>query len=221
MTGLVFHRDVHIYELDGEIVPSVTGILKASGLIDFSRIPRFVLDGALERGRKVHQAIHYFNERDLDVDRFGRDFPQYLPYLEAWINFCAQRRFVPVLNEWRVASRRHQLAGTIDCLGLLDGVPVLLDFATGRPEDVSKDLQTSAYYAMALEWAMGDAQLATFINKTGGVVKRYAVALRKNGTFAVEGYADPTDFRKFMTLRDAQRIVAARRGEYSLTTEAA
>jgi ATP-dependent exoDNAse (exonuclease V) beta subunit len=212
--SLTFHEDAHIYELDGAVVPSVTQILTRSGLIDFSKIPSFIREAALERGRKVHQAIHYYNERDLDLDAFTRDFPLYAPYLFAWVHFCEQRRFVPVLNELRIASRRHRCAGTLDALGVLDGSAVLLDFKTGRPSDVASDLQTAAYLGFALEWA-GDGEhepLRQFFAKHP-VVRRYAVQLRRDETFRVEPYAQPSDFRDFLALVTAQQIVAARRGE--------
>jgi hypothetical protein len=195
--SLTFFAADHTYELDGARVPSVTGVLHRAGLIDFSHVPPSILATALERGRVVHQAIHFWNERDLDVADFDRAFPECAPYLHGWITFTEQRRFVPVLNECRVASRRHRVAGTLDCLGLLDGSAVLLDF------------QTAAYHALAVEWAEEDDALARFLG-THPVVRRFAVQLRKDATFRVEAYADPRDFRDFLTLVAAQQIVARR-----------
>jgi hypothetical protein len=211
--SLIFEKATHVYTLDGIAVPSVTGILKSAGLLDFSKIPPFILEAALERGSKVHQAIHFVNERDLDVARFCLDFPGYAPYLLAWIAFCDQRRFTPVLNEHRVASRRHHVAGTLDCLGVLDGVPVLIDFKTGRPDDVAAELQTAAYLGFALEWASEDDALARFFAKHP-IVKRYAVQLKKDATFRVEAYAAPTDYREFLALVTARRVVEKRRGAW-------
>jgi len=209
--GLTFDAPTHTYVLDGAVVPSVTGILKAAGLIDFSSIPPFVLEAARARGTAVHAAIHYYNADDLDIPAFTDEFPDCVGYLEAWIRFRELRRFVPVLNEHRLASRRYQLAGTADCFGLLDGAPVLLDFATGRPQDVAKDLQTAAYYTLALEWAADgeDPELAAFLAR--GVVRRYGVALRRDGSFSLDPYSDPADFREFLALVDAYRIVTRRR----------
>lgn len=213
MTGLTFEPIAHRYELDGVVVPSVTGILRASGLIDFSRIPPSILEAARERGTVVHQAIAYYNEQDLDVEQFRKDFPDYAGYIDGWISFCEQRRFKAHLTEHRVASRRRRVAGTADCFGELDGVGVLLDYATGRPQDVGKNLQTAAYHMLALEWASEDDALARFI-ATYPVIRRYAVGLRRDGTFRLEPYADPLDARKFTTLVEAQRIVAEHRGEW-------
>jgi hypothetical protein len=158
----------------------------------------------------VHQAIHYFNEHDLDVDDFNRKFPDYAGYLQAWTAFCDQRRYLPLLNEYRVASRRHRVAGTLDTLGVLDGRAVLLDYATGRPEDVCKNLQTAAYYGLALEAAVEDRHLQQFFNSYP-VVKRKAVALHKDGTFTVEPYDEPTDYREFLALASAFWVVAKHR----------
>jgi hypothetical protein len=212
MTTLSFDHDAHRYTLDGAVLPSVTGILKAAGLIDFSGIPAAILEAARLRGSIVHQAIHYLNERDLDLDQFREDFPGYMGYLEAWISFCDQRRFTPVLNELRIASPSLRVAGTLDCLGLLDDGAVLLDFATGRPDDVAKDLQTAAYHGLALDWSEHDPALAEFF-RAHPIVKRYAVALEKTGRFQLHPYDNPRDFRQFRTLVDAQAIVAARRGD--------
>lgn len=208
--ALEFDPLAHVYTLDGDRVPSVTGVLKAAGLIDFSHIPSATLEAARTRGTVVHQAIHFFNERDLDVGAFVRDFPSYRAYLTAWMQFCASREFVSVLCEHRIASRRYRVAGTLDCLGLLDGSPVLLDFATGDPGEAAKDLQTAAYALIAREWADEDPALADFMGRHPAI-RRYGVALRSDGSFRLEPYTDPTDTRHFLTLLEAQRIVAQRR----------
>jgi hypothetical protein len=106
-----------------------------------------------------------------------------------------------------VASRRYQVAGTLDCLGILDGQAVLLDYATGDPADVCKWLQTAAYELLAREWSHDDPDLAEFFGRYA-IVKRYAVALRKNGTFSLEAYTAPGDAREFLALVTAQQIVA-------------
>jgi len=210
MIGLTFDPATHIYTFEGERLPSVTGMLKYGGLIDFSQIPADILAAAQRRGSTVHQAIHYFNENDLDVEDFVRKFPDYAGYLQAWITFCAQEHFLPLLNEYRVVSRRHRVAGTLDTLGVLNGRPVLIDYATGRPEDVCKNLQTAAYLGLAMEASLEDRKLQKFFNSYP-VVKRKAVALHKDGTFTVEPYDEPTDFREFLALTTAFWVVAKHR----------
>lgn len=223
MTGLSFDAPLHRYTLDGVVVPSVTGILKASGLIDFSGIPAGILEAARLRGTIVHQAIDYDNQGDLDVEQFGVDFPELAPYLAGWRAFVAEANYLPLLNEGRIASRRLQLAGTFDTIGLLDGHGALIDYATGRPEDVSKDYQTAAYLGIARDWIGEpecDPRLRAFLEQWPSI-RRYAVALKKTGDFQLEPYRDPADYRKFLTLVEAQRIVTARRGEWARLAEVA
>lgn len=221
--GLTFDGPLHRYTLDGNVVPSVTGILKASGLIDFSGIPAGILEVARLRGTIVHQAIHFANEGDLDLEQFRADFPDFVGYLEGWFAFVGEANYVPLLNEGRIASRRLQVAGTFDTFGLLNGHGALIDYATGRPEDVSKDYQTASYLGLALDWSAEpecDPRLQAFLQQHP-VIRRYAVALKKTGTYQLHPYTDPADYRKFLTLVEAQRIVTARRGEWARLAEVA
>jgi hypothetical protein len=210
MSALTFDPVLHRYTLDGEPLRSVTGILRESGLIDFSHIPDPILTSARARGTAVHQAIHFFNENDLDVDAFRQDYPECAGYLDAWIKFCHERTFEPMLSEHRIASRIHRVAGTLDCLGILDGRAVLLDFATGDPADCAKDLQTAGYLLIAQEWSTEDPRLFDFF-KSHPFAHRFAVALRADGSFRVEQYSDRTNYRDFLALVAARAIVEARR----------
>ena len=199
----------HRYTVDG--IPaqrSVTQVLQP--LYHFDGVPEYVLEKARARGTIVHQAVHYLFQRDLDEAAFATDFPPWVGYVHAAKHFLDDSRFVSALNEHRVFSDRHQIAGTIDCLGVLDGHAALIDFATGRPSDVAKDLQTAGYLALALEWQAHDPALAAFL-ACHKVIRRYALHLRADGSFRVESYTDPRDISHFLTLAAAQQIVMARR----------
>ena len=199
MGAIGFDAPTHTYTLDGDrLRRSTTGVLKGAGLYDFAHIPPAQLAAALRRGTTVHQAIHFFNDHDFDLDAFRVDFPDYVGYVDAWIRFCQTRSFLPVLNEHRIASRLYRIGGTIDCLGILDGGGVLLDFATGNPADVAKDLQTAAYLMFAREWAADDPPLADFLNAYPSI-RRFGVALHADGSFRLEHYGDPSDLRHVRT----------------------
>jgi hypothetical protein len=211
--GLTFDPETHTYTLDGLVVPSVTQVLRASGLVDFGSIPPTLLDAAQLRGTKVHQAVQYFNEHDLDVGEFCGTFPAYAGYLQSWIALFASGRLKTCLCERRVASRKHRYAGTIDWLGEFDGRGALIDFATGDPEDVAKDLQTAAYHAAAVEWQSADRELGAFI-AAHPILARYSVRLKKDGRLAaITPYQDPRHLSEFITLVSARRIVEARKGD--------
>jgi hypothetical protein len=149
----------HTYTLAGERLPSVTQVLQAAGIIDFSRVPQPILLAARDRGAAVHLACHYVNEEDLDVDAFAAEFPEYWPYLSAWITFRRESGF-------RIATSWDELAGL-------------------------------------------------------GVIKRYAVQLRKDGTYRVEPYRAVSDYPEFLTLLRAQEIVARHRGSWIEMAEVA
>lgn len=201
----------HEYRLDGVVVPSVTGILKAAGLVDFSHIPPNILGAALERGTTVHKAIHFSNENDLDVGGFMGEFPGYAGYLQAWLTFRETKRFRPIVCERRIASRVQQVAGTLDVLGVMDGHAALIDYKTAITIDsVCPDLQLAAYDVLAREWAASDPALAEFFREYP-FTDRFAIQLRKDGTFRLHKYNDPTLYRQFLTLVQAYHIVAKRR----------
>ena len=232
MSVLTFDQDAHVYTLDGARVPSVTAILRAAGLFDFSNIPPSILEAARRRGTACHAAIHYYNENDLAADDFAKDFPAYWPYLESWDRLMASGRLEPVLCEHRVASRARGYAGTFDWLGLFDGHAALMDYATGDSEDVAKDLQTAGYLLAAYDWVKEDAAsfdsemertrhdlLRTFL-RAHPFITRYSVRLKKSGACAVPiAHKDPRDFADFTRLLEAQQIVHARRPKAACWTE--
>jgi hypothetical protein len=201
--ALVFDAVKHEYWLDGHLVPSTTQILRESGLIRFDGIPPFILEAARTRGSAVHALVHYLNEDDLD---WGSVDPAYRGYLDAWVACKNERQIVPLLCEHRIASRRHRVAGTLDLLCEIDGNGWLIDYATGDPEDVSKDFQTGSYLGLAYEWGiLEDARLRDTL-QLHHRWRRAAVRLRRTGKFSVTEYTDPRDYARFQTLAAAWHI---------------
>lgn len=210
--SLTFDDATHTYELDGAVVPSVTQILRASGVVDFSAVPGDTLAAALDRGTAVHRALHYHAEGDFDVDGFYREFPEYAGYLRSGVLLLDSSRVRTVLCERRVASRKHRFAGTIDWLGYIDGQAAILDWSTGDARDAGKNWQTGAYHCAALEWADVDPQLGAFV-KANASIARFSVRLRKDGALpSVTPYRDPRDLTEFLTLLSARRIVEVHKG---------
>lgn len=201
---MTLHFDAveHGYFIDGQRVPSVTGILKAMGLIRLDGIPAYVLEQARRRGSDVHALIHYYNDGDLDPASVD---PKYAPYLDAWRAFVSTRAFRVDCSEYRVASRMFAVAGTFDALGELDGEGALVDVKTGDPDHVAADLQTAAYLGLAYQWAETDPTLKKILDQFA-TVRRYAVRLRPDATYRVEPYDDPRDYQDFLTLAAAWHL---------------
>ena len=200
--ALLFDPGRHEYFLDGVELPSTTRILRDSGIVSFDGVPDFILERARTRGSAVHALCHYLNEGDLDWSSVD---PAYRGYLDAWVRCRDDRRIVPLLCEYRVASRRHRLTGTIDILCEIAGDGWLLDYATGDPVACGKQLQTAGYLGLATEWASEDARLAAVL-KAFSRWRRASIRLRADGTFQFREYLDPRDYSRVQTLAAAWHI---------------
>jgi len=131
--ALTFDPVPHIYRLDGIEIPGVTGSLQECGLIDWSMVPRAILDAAAERGTRVHEACHYLDDGDLD--RATLD-PQYAGYVEAWERFQRDWGWQNMLVEHMAFHPALRYAGRMDRVGTLPNKIgghdlVILDFKTG------------------------------------------------------------------------------------------
>jgi hypothetical protein len=125
---LEFDAATHTYRLDGELVPSVTTVLKSVGLVEYSHIPQDVLQAAAHRGTAVHYALELLDRGELDYESLD---PSIEFYVKAYGRFCAESGFIPAHIEYRVFHGLHRYAGTLDRTGVLDGALTVLDFKTG------------------------------------------------------------------------------------------
>lgn len=200
--ALLFDHGAHEYFLDGPRVPSTTQVLRDSGLISLDKIPAFILEAARARGSAVHQLVHYLNENDLD---WASVDDAYRPYLDAWMAYVRERQLQVLVCEYRIASRRHRVAGTLDLLCEIDGDGWLIDYKTGDPDDVAADFQTGSYLGMSMEWALEDPRLARILARHHRW-RRGSVRLMKTGSFRAKEYTDPRDYSRFQTLAAAWHI---------------
>lgn len=155
---LVFEPGTHTYYLDGVQKPSVTEILKATGVsTDFAALGAMsdrLRDDILfkrELGTSLHSDIHAFDDGQL---KFETVDPAVFPYLEAWATFRSQKRLEPLERERRVYHGGLDYCGTLDGIFRLpNGAQVLIDVKTGDPEDAAAHLQTAGYLlAYLYEW---------------------------------------------------------------------
>jgi hypothetical protein len=128
---LEFDAATHTYRLDGELVPSVTTVLKSVGLVEYSHIPQDVLQAAAHRGTAVHTALEYLDRGELDWTSLD---PTIKPYVVAYERFLEDSSFIPAHIEYRVFNGLHRYAGTLDRTGYLGNFGnslTVLDFKTG------------------------------------------------------------------------------------------
>ena len=216
---LQFDPVQHLYRLNGIAVPSVTTVLRQAGYCSFYRdLTEKIAEGLLspadavyaliqrgarlqaarDRGQRVHAALQYMLEDDLDDTSIDESIRG---YLESGQKYLAQHVREMKRAEMRVYSLRHGFAGTCDLLAIHDdGVLSVDDFKSGEPDAVAADLQTAAYLGALLEMAASDTELWRDIKGNGPVVRRRSIRLFRDGRIAREElYADLRDFTKFLT----------------------
>ena len=114
--GLVYDDDAHSYLLDGEPVPSVSGLIRVIDPDQYAGIAEDVLQRAAERGNAGHKLIALDCREDLDFESLS-ELAQ-LHYI-AWDQFRSDFGFDVEYSERCVASRKHRFAGTLDLAGRL------------------------------------------------------------------------------------------------------
>lgn len=131
---LNFNAESHIYDIDGQLVPSVTQILMVAGLIQISSY------AYTKTGTAVHKACENINTGgDIDV------IPQSaIPRVKAYIQFLRDTGFKPLHVEQQVYHPKLMYAGTYDVYGNLRGDQILIDVKTGGSFEWHK-LQLVAY----------------------------------------------------------------------------
>lgn len=179
---LIFNEERHEYRFNGEIIPSVTGILKP--LIDYSMINPATLQAASELGTMVHQTTELFDLGTLDEDDLD---PILQPYLNAWKQFRHEVGFVPDTVESRMYHPKFKYCGTSDRTGAIRGIKAVVDIKKMMTLGPVIGPQLAAYKEMH--------------NLDGaGIEKRYALGLRPDGTYRLQEYTDHSDLACFMSL---------------------
>lgn len=167
MSALAFDHATHTYTLDGRVLPSVTQVLQAVGLVNSD----WFTDEARLRGQYVHAAIALDQEGALDDATLD---PALVPYVAAWRQFVRDTGFVALSWEQPVVDAERGYAGTYDVIGRLTSTigvlpPALIDIKSGAPQ-AWVALQTAAYARAARTPAMP-------------LLARAALWLRADGTY--------------------------------------
>lgn len=179
MSMLTFDEATHTYFYEGQVVPGVTTIL--SPLTDFSRVPAHVLKAASDFGTAVHLACELDDLSELDEGSLDEEL---VPYLSAWRKFSAEHSVQWQQIEHQVHNKTMGYAGTLDRLGLVDGVATVLDIKSSVRLYPSVGPQLAAYQKAATEVS----------------VQRMAVQLKGDGTYVAKTYTDPSDWPVFCSL---------------------
>jgi hypothetical protein len=182
-----FDTENHIYRVDERLVPSVTQILGAVGILpDFSRIDRAVLERKRKIGVALHACLHFLQEGDLDLSTVDDEVR---PRLEAYELFVSDTGFKPLDCELRMwpTVNGMRYGGCADVIGELRNEPALVDFKTtsGTPS-AAWGCQTAAY-SHGLK-----APLRPPFH-----YRRFSLQLFETGRYSLHEWSDKGDFQTF------------------------
>lgn len=138
---LTFDEKTHVYKLNGTVIPSVTTIMKPLSNSLYKSIDEKVLNRAAERGTIVHNAIENYI-------KFGiTDCPhEFIGYFNAYLKWCRDYKPEILHSEQQTYHKFMRYAGTIDCICMIDGLKILVDYKTSAAVNrMLTGVQTEAY----------------------------------------------------------------------------
>ena len=141
MAQLTFYDENHVYEVDGQRIPSVSEVMRFASREVYSGIDQWRLDNAADRGTRVHDATLAIDENgDADVDA------DIAPYVEAYVRFLQKFRPHYIASELALADTRRWLAGGLVRCASINKKCVLMDIKTSaRVETGLVQGQLTAY----------------------------------------------------------------------------
>ena len=186
---LKFFDENHVYELDGEEIPSVSELSRFASREIYKDINQYTLDRAADRGTKVHKACE-------NLDRYGDCEVEegISPYIKAYIQFCQDYAPSWSLIEKPLASGTMQFAGTLDRVGTLkDGKAAIVDIKTSSVvQKVLALIQLNGYKVLYEE------------NFAQRIEKLYILHLKNDGNYKlIEFPTDLTLFNACLSLHNA------------------
>jgi len=137
------------YEIDGTWYPRVTAIvsIKAKPALYkfYAEQANFAAADAVknksaEEGTLLHETVEAILK--------GESLPipdSVAPAVSAFLDFRKQNEIIPHQIESRIVSKKHHYAGTLDCLGEVNGELGVVDIKTSQAIYRDYGIQTSAY----------------------------------------------------------------------------
>jgi len=182
-----FDAQAHLYRLGKRLIPSVTNVLRITGISrDLRMVRPDVLEAKRQIGIALHRCLHFLQERDLDPTSID---DQLQPYLSAYRLFVKQHGFKQESVELHLAPTLLGMpyGMTLDVTGLIRGEPWLIDFktSTGNP-DYGWSIQVAAY-----AHGMGPPLIPPFY------YRRASLQLLSSGKYKFKEWTDPGDLEEF------------------------
>lgn len=187
MANLVFFDDRHEYQVGGEIIPSVSEILRFITRELYSTVSQYTLDNAADRGKRVHAAtenLDRYGEVQIDAD--------IQPYIEAYVKW--RKDYDPQWSRIEYACYHPDLmyAGTLDRYGTIQGEQYIVDIKTTSKLHTNRETaQLNGYKMLAEANALKVDKLAI-------------LQLKKDGKYTFKPIDnDPTLFNACLAIHNA------------------
>lgn len=163
---LTLSEENHVYDLDGEELPSVSEITRFISRELYNDIPQYTLERAAERGTNVHKLTEA-------LDKYGscEADEELLNYLTAYVDFRNKYPAVWEKIEFSTFNETERYGMTVDRYGELNGKKILVDIKT------SSSIQTIAVTAQLTLYKMGLESQGYQVDEL------YCVQLKKDNRF--------------------------------------
>jgi hypothetical protein len=192
----VFDEKTHRYTINGRDVPSVTDVFYDLGMLDdILAIGKERLEQKRQIGQAAHKATVLDDRGVLVLSSVDR---RVLPYLNAWRRFRVEHHVRPIRHEQAMFSTVNRLAGTVDFIGVMDGVLAVIEKKTTAELHPCVPLQLAAYSLLA------EAHLPELLREAGirwtaeDRLHRYVVKLEPDSTYKLQPFTDPRDRLYFL-----------------------
>ena len=180
---LSFDDQKHQYKSDGLIIPSVTQVIRESGLVNLDWIDKELLEIKADLGKKVHSTTELYDNGTIDLDELH---PILKAYLDGWIKFRKDYNFIPTEIELQLSHKLYKYAGRIDRVGLIGKDLSLIDIKSGTQQKTNA-IQTAGYELLYNQEK----------KKTEQIKKRFIVYLSETG-YKVEEHKNVNDKNIFL-----------------------
>lgn len=150
--AFTFDPETHVYHVDGEYCLATGDILHLAGLSDYSAVPLVNLEKARDRGTRLHQCVHYFEEDDLDLQDIDDEL---FPFFQRYLQWKEDSGFVPIPPFEKAIVYAHldiHVGCHIDLRGYIPGKGLyVLDMKSSYPNSGAAKKQTSLRWRLQLE----------------------------------------------------------------------
>jgi hypothetical protein len=184
---LDFDPDTHTYRVDDWVLPSVTDVIKGSGLMKgLHHVDPAVLQKAQAVGTEVHAVIH----RTSLGEPPGKVSSEAQPFVDGWMRFLHDTGYKSEHSELHLYCEDHWFAGTIDQVGPINRQRAIIDMkATSGFNTPHVAWQTAAYQHL---------YNTSYPDKPA--TRRYGLHL-KHHTYSLWPFKSPLDIARFLIAR--------------------